>query len=366
MRRYGLALCIIVVTLAVRSLMQPLWETTAPFALFMLATAAAAWFAGTLPAMLTGIASIAARIYFDAPGERGLLGLPVEENIRIVLFAAFCVFIAILFHRMRDDRRQLEASIAQLRRARDEAEEANRLKDEFLALVSHELRTPLNAMLGWLSLVRTGSLTPARTSHALDIVHRNAAAQAQLVGDLLDVAGSLTGKMPMELTPVDLAAIVDSAAEAIRPSADARQVRFEVEIAQRPIHVLGDTGRLTQVLWNLLTNAVKFTPAGGSVRLAVSEPQQQAQIVVEDTGAGIDPEFLPRVFERFTQADTGTTRRHGGVGLGLSIVRHIVELHGGSVIAESEGPSRGSRFTVLVPVYLGMRTSADAGERVSV
>ena len=236
------------------------------------------------------------------------------------------------------------------REAREEAEAASQMKDEFLATLSHELRTPLNAILGWAHLLRHGSLDAPTTTRALDAIVRNAQAQCQLVGDILDVSRIITGRLRLDLRPVDLQVAVHLALEAIAPAAAARNVRLQSAPLCGETMVAGDPDRLQQVVWNLLSNAVKFTPPGGLVEVRLDPTPDGIDLVVTDTGAGIAPDFLPRVFDRFSQADASTRRAHGGLGLGLAIVRHLVELHGGSVEAFSDGPGRGARFTVRLPV----------------
>ena len=215
--------------------------------------------------------------------------------------------------------------------ARKQAEEANRIKDEFLATLSHELRTPLNAILGWAQVLRTGKVNEDTTARALEAVERNARAQAQLISDLLDVSRIITGKLRLELTPVELPRIIDAALDSVRPAADAKGIRIRLTLDRGVGPLVGDPDRLQQVIWNLLSNAIKFTPQEGSVEVRLSQRDSQAEIEVQDTGAGIRPDFVPYVFDRFRQAESSTTRQYGGLGLGLSIVRHMVELHGGTV-----------------------------------
>jgi PAS domain S-box-containing protein len=231
-----------------------------------------------------------------------------------------------------------------------EAQEANRLKDEFLATVSHELRTPLTAILGWAHLMRGGQLEGEGAERALETIERNARSQAQLIDDLLDVSRIVTGKLRLDVVPVSPRSFIDPAFEAVRPAAEAKGVQLQKVIDRGVGAVMGDPARLQQVVWNLLTNAVKFTPGGGRVQVKLKLVNAHVEIAVSDTGAGIDPEFLPHVFERFRQADQRTTRQHGGLGLGLAIVRHLIELHGGSVRADSAGEGAGATFTVRLPV----------------
>jgi signal transduction histidine kinase len=234
--------------------------------------------------------------------------------------------------------------------ARKQAEEANRTKDEFLATLSHELRTPLNAILGWVQVLRAGKLDPAASTRAMETIERNARAQAQLIADLLDVSRIITGKLRLDFKPVELRRIIDSTLESVRPAADAKGILLDISIAPLASPVVGDTDRLQQVIWNLLSNAIKFTPRGGQVGVSLRESGGNAAIRVSDTGIGIRPDFLPYVFDRFRQAEGSITRTHGGLGLGLSIVRHLIELHGGAVEVESEGEGRGAAFTVRLPL----------------
>ncbi|RKH09775.1 PAS domain S-box protein, partial [Corallococcus sp. CA053C] len=248
------------------------------------------------------------------------------------------------------DRKQAEmereALLVRESAARHEAEEANQLKDEFLATVSHELRTPLTAILGWVQLLRTGHLPESRRERALETMERNARAQGQLIEDLLDVSRIMSGKLKLDVEPVDLSTVVQQALDSVRPAADARGVHVQATV-DTSSSVMGDARRLQQVVWNLISNAVKFTPKKGCVRLVVARRESSVELTVADTGQGISAGFLPHVFERFRQADSGSTRKTGGLGLGLSIVRHIVEMHGGTVSAASEGEGQGACFTCL-------------------
>jgi signal transduction histidine kinase/ActR/RegA family two-component response regulator len=238
--------------------------------------------------------------------------------------------------------------LSQTERSRVEA--ATRAKDEFVAMVSHELRSPLNAILGWLRLFRNGALPESKREHALDVIERNAKAQGQLVADLIDVSRVIAGKVRIALSQIDLGDVVDMAIEGVRPAADAKRIRLETDIDRRRNVMRGDADRLGQVAWNLLTNAVKFTPKGGWVKVGLRRVDSDLELVVEDNGAGIAKEFLPHVFESFRQADMGTSRSYGGLGIGLSIVKHIVELHGGAVRVESRGEGQGAMFVVRLPV----------------
>ena len=255
------------------------------------------------------------------------------------------------------ERKRLEDS---LRSRAEDLAAANRAKEDFLATLSHELRTPLNAMLGWTRLLRMGKLDDAGKARALETIERNAYVQEQLIADILDVSRIVTGKLRLNLRPIDLAPVLDAAIETLQPSAAAKGVELSCQMA-RAGTVLGDPDRLQQVVWNLLSNAIKFTPAGGRVSVAVQRVGASAQIKVTDTGEGIPSSLLPYVFDRFTQGDASVTRAHGGLGLGLSIVRHLVELHGGHVSATSEGAGKGATFLVTLPLRSIPTDDADAG-----
>ncbi|HEV8139165.1 MAG TPA: response regulator [Pyrinomonadaceae bacterium] len=253
-------------------------------------------------------------------------------------------------------RRQAEEERAHLlvreQAARAEAEAANKNKDEFLATLSHELRTPLTAVLGWSHLLQTKKLSEPETNRALDTIERNARAQSQLIDDLLDVSRIITGKLSIDRTRVDLCRVIEGALDVTRPLAEAKDVQFTIEIEPSPCFVLGDSTRLQQIFWNLFSNAVKFTPKGGRVVVDADTTSSRVTVAVRDTGIGIKPELLPFIFERFRQGDGSTTREHGGLGLGLAIVRHLVQLHGGFVDVESDGIECGTTFKVAFPLAI--------------
>jgi signal transduction histidine kinase len=263
---------------------------------------------------------------------------------------------------LRARRRQYDARhlVEELGRARDLAESSSRAKDEFLATLSHELRTPLNAILGWTRMLRSKVLDPAKVEHALATVERNAVAQTRLIEELLDVSRAAAGKLHMSLRSMDPAEAVDSALEAVRPAAQAKGIELSSTVKPPVGLVLGDRARLEQVMWNLLNNAIKFTPAGGHVGVSLESGARDAEITVSDDGIGITPDFLPHVFERFRQADPSTTRLYGGLGIGLSIVKSVAELHGGSVSVSSEGSGRGSTFRVRIPLAFEMDAARTA------
>jgi PAS domain S-box-containing protein len=251
-------------------------------------------------------------------------------------------------------RKKTEEKLAQLlvreRLARAEAEKANRLKDEFLATLSHELRTPLNAVIGWARILKSGRLDNDSSIHAIEVIERNAWAQKQIIEDILDVSRVITGKLQLHLGPVDLVGVVNAALDAVRPALEAKDIKIETRFQEGLKNIAGDVDRLQQVVWNLLSNASKFTPPGGVVEIRVIQDETYAEIDIRDTGPGIAAEFLPHVFERFRQADGSTTRTHGGLGLGLAIVRHLVELHGGLISAENVASGSGAVFTVKLPL----------------
>ncbi len=255
------------------------------------------------------------------------------------------------------DMRAYEAVVRDLQESQGQLAEANQAKDQFLAVLSHELRTPLQAILGWARLLRTGTLDSAGAGRALDVIERNARVQTQLIDDLLDVSRIVTGKLRLDVRPVDLVFVVEAAIEAVRGLADAKAIRLDVVLDPSASRVTGDPDRLQQVVWNLLSNAIKFTPEEGRVEIRLDQLEAVARITVTDTGMGISPDFLPYVFDRFRQAEIPGARAHGGLGLGLAIVRHFVELHGGAVRAESGGEGRGARFTVELPLTVARTAS---------
>jgi PAS domain S-box-containing protein len=302
-------------------------------------------------------------------GVRSLISVPLVARGR-VLGALTCLATA-SGHRF--DRTDVELAQELARRAalaadnawlyhssqeaRKAAEEANRAKDEFLATLSHELRTPLTPILGWTVMLRGGRTDAPTTMRGLEVIERNVRAQAQLIEDLLDVSRIITGKLRVDLRPIELASVVDAGLEPVRPSAEAKEIAVKVDLQAPRARVLGDPDRLQQVVWNLASNAVKFTPKGGHIEVRLRQDDSHVELTVTDSGRGISREFLPYVFERFRQADSTSTRRFGGLGLGLAIVRHLVELHGGTVTATSGGVDQGASFTVRLPL---MASEADA------
>jgi signal transduction histidine kinase/CheY-like chemotaxis protein len=259
---------------------------------------------------------------------------------------------------LRSRRRQYQVRdlLSQEQALRREAEAANRIKDEFLATVSHELRTPLNAILGWATLASYDKLDEAATARAIKTIVRSAKAQAQLIEDLLDVSRMISGNLRLNVTPVNLTSVIKAAVDSLHPAAKAQGLQVDMDLNVAADRIEGDANRLQQVVWNLLSNAIKFTGKGKRVQIRLELVESQPQIIVSDTGEGISPEFLPNVFEPFRQADGTSTRRHGGLGLGLAIARRIVELHGASISAASDGKGQGATFTVSIPTVAARQT----------
>jgi signal transduction histidine kinase len=287
-------------------------------------------------------------------GADACLTEPIEGPVLIATVRALL--------RAREAEDAMRAALAREQAARAAAESANRTKDEFLATLSHELRSPIGAILTWVTLLRSGQIDAPRTERALAAIERNTRIQVQLIEDLLDVSRIISGKLHLERATTELGVVISSALEAVRPAAAAKGVRVVAAALPAGVSVWADAARLHQVLWNLLSNAVKFTPAEGTVEVRLERADGRAVIRVCDTGRGIDPAFQPYIFERFRQADSSSTRHEGGLGLGLAIVRHLVEMHGGSVRAESEGPGRGATFIVTLPLGEEPAIAPTAGE----
>jgi PAS domain S-box-containing protein len=274
-----------------------------------------------------------------------------EDDVRLLQLAADRVALAIEQTRLYEVEQQ----------ARRQAEEANQMKDEFLALVSHELRSPLNAMLGYAAMLRYGGLDALKVKHAAEVIERSGKAQAQLIDDLLDTARIISGKLRLEVGPVDLVSVIQQAVQTIRPAADAKGISLETDLPSEIGQITGDPVRLQQVVWNLLSNAVKFTPQGGRVEARLERVDPYFCIAVSDTGKGISPDFLPYVFDRFSQADASSAKRYGGLGLGLALVKYLVELHGGTIEAASAGEGQGAMFKVTLPVRAVATPVGEAG-----
>ena len=266
---------------------------------------------------------------------------------------------------MAHDATERRQALKREKEARMEAEAANRVKDEFLSTLSHELRTPLTAIMGWADLLLHDEVEPEKRRQAIETIFRNANSQCQLINDLLEVSRIITGKLRLEFVACELHSVIEAAAESIRPTAEAKGVRLQVLLEPHAGAVFGDRERLQQVVWNLLSNGVKFTRKGGLVQVTLQRINSHVEIVVNDTGVGIKPDFLPHVFDRFRQADGSTTRTYGGLGLGLAIVRHLVELHGGTAWAESPGEGQGARFIVRLPLMTSSEKATPGGSQTT-
>jgi signal transduction histidine kinase/CheY-like chemotaxis protein len=322
------------------------------FLLLSITVLGSAWFTGTGAALAV---TVTGAVFGALAGGRDG-GTAVETHL--ALFVLQGLLLTALVAEMRRSRRVAEREARLAHAARLEGEAANRMKDEFLATISHELRTPLNAVLGWVHLIRTGKLDAATSQRGFESIERNVRLQAQLIGDLLDISKALTGRLRIDSRPVSLKSVVNEAVTSMTAAAAAKDVRLRVSLPDAPLVVRGDANRLRQVIWHLLANAIKFTPRAGSIQVSV-ESNEQACITVRDTGPGIDPEFLPRIFDRFTQADSSPTRAAGGLGVGLSLVRDLVERHGGEIQARNDEQGRGAVFVVRLPLH-----AEDQRERV--
>ena len=283
--------------------------------------------------------------------------LPIKDEAgRVVRWYGTCTDI--------DSKKKLEdehtKSLAQERVVRSTLEQTSRIKDEFLATLSHELRTPLNAVLGWVQLMRSGKMQPEKVTQALETIERNARAQAQIIDDLLDMNRIVSGKVRLDVQQVDLSKVIDAAIDGVSPAAVAKDIHIEKVIDSLPLLMQGDPSRLQQIIWNLVSNAIKFTDRGGRIQVTLDSTDSHVELSVTDNGSGIAPQFLPYVFEKFTQADSSSTRRYGGLGLGLSLVKQLVELHGGSVRAKSAGEGQGATFIVILPVSTSSLPTSNA------
>jgi signal transduction histidine kinase/CheY-like chemotaxis protein len=355
--RYIVAIVATAVVFTARFLLDPALGDAAQFLLFTLSVVVASWRGGLGPGFLaTALGAILASYFFLEPLYT-FHNKNSSERLELLLFLGTGVSISVLSQaRLSAEakRQRLLASERDARMAAEDArraaEDANHLKDEFLSTVSHELRTPLTAINGWALMLRGGRLDAAQAERALDTIVRSAKSQNQLIDDLLDVSRIITGKLRLEATPLNLGSVIESAVDTVRPAAEAKGIHLSVSLDPTAETVSGDAERLQQVVWNLLSNAVKFAPKGGRVEVRLERADSHVEIVVTDNGQGIKPEFLPYVFEHFRQEDSGANRQHGGLGLGLAIVRHIVELHGGTVHAASEGLGKGATFTVALPI----------------
>jgi len=340
--RYFVAIAATAVAFIARFLLKSALGYVAPLLMFTFSVVVSAWYGGLGPGLLATALSLLLGDYFfidESPAER------IEE----VIFLGIGISISILSQARLSLEAKRQHLLAREQDARRAAEDANRLKDEFLSTVSHELRTPLTAINGWAQMLRAGRLNAAQSARALETIVRNAKSQNQLINDLLDVSRIIAGKMRLEVEPLKLGSVIEAAIETVRPAAEAKGIHLSALLDPAADTMSGDAERLQQVVWNLLSNAVKFAPNGGRVEVRLKRADSRVEIIVADNGQGIKPEFLPYVFERFRQEDGGANRQQGGLGLGLAIVRHIVELHGGTVRVASDGLGRGATFTVALP-----------------
>lgn len=397
--RYGVAFLTVLLALLVSLLLRSLGGQS-HFLLLLAAVLCSAWYGGKGPGVLATALSVLMMGLFLMPQLHSLV-LSVDNFVELVVFALVALLIISLTtarkqaeealrkvnnyleRRIKDrtaelskanailqeqitKREQAEAERNQLlvreQTARKAAEAANRAKDEFLAIVSHELRSPLNAMLGWSRLLSSRKFDEATTARALEVIERNAKLQTQLIEDLLDISRIVRGNIHLHICPINLVQIIEAAIDTMCPTANAKAIEVASRLDPSAGLVSGDPNRLQQVVWNLLSNAIKFTPEGGLVKVRLERTDSHAQIKVIDTGCGISAEFLPYVFDRFRQAESTTNRTHGGLGLGLAIVRNLVELHGGTVQAESQGEGQGATFTVNLPL-IGSNLEAIAFEQ---
>ncbi len=341
--RYFVAIAATAIAFAVRFLLKSALGDVAPLIMFTLSVVVSAWYGGLGPGLLATTLSLLIGDYF-------FIVESFAERIEEVLFLGIGVSISFLSQARLSAEAKLQELLTSERDAKESAEDANRLKDDFLATVSHELRTPLTSINGWAQMLRAGRLDTEQSSRALESIVRSAKSQNQLINDLLDVSRMITGKMRLDVGPIMLVSVIEAAIEVVRPAVEAKGIRLSVMLDPAAEKISGDAERLQQVVWNLLSNAIKFAPKGGRVEVRLKRANPYLELSIADNGQGIKPEFLPYVFDRFRQEDGGMSRQKGGLGLGLAIVRHIVELHGGTVCAASEGIGKGATFTVALPI----------------
>jgi len=345
-RAYGIAALFTGLAVLVSLLMQAVTGVRVWIMPFFPAVIAVALYAGAGPAVACALVTM---IYVAAVSPRVSGSFGVNELWALTMFTLSTALIIVIAVRLRQAERRRTALLLLERKAREEAERVGRMKDEFLATLSHELRNPLSAIVGWAQVLHTQPLPP-QVMRGLEIIERNARAQTRIIDDLLDMNRIVAGTTRLEIRTVDLQKVIDASITSVQPAANAKRIAIEKIGADSAGSFACDPHRLQQVLWNLLSNAVKFTSEGGKIEVAVATAAHHAQIQVRDTGIGLAPEFLPFVFDRFRQADPSITRTHAGLGLGLSICKHLVELHGGTIRAESEGLGKGATFTIRLPL----------------
>ena len=344
--RFAIAMAAVSVVFITDAVAATALDHVSKFLLLGTAVLASAWFAGTGPALSATILGAA----LGWAGAASEPATPTQVATHLALFVVQGLLLTAVVSELRSARRSAERQTRVAQAARREGEAASRMKDQFLATVSHELRTPLNAVLGWVHLLRTGKLDRDMSTRGLETIERNVKLQAQLTGDLLEVSKALTGELQLECRPITIAEAAQQAASAAESAARAKDVSLDLKIAEQPIVVLGDPIRLRQIVWHLLSNAIKFTPRGGTVTLLAEPQRHEAVLKVTDSGPGIDPAFLPRIFDCFTQADSSLTRVTGGLGVGLALVRQLVELHGGDIEARNRVDGTGAVFIIRLPV----------------
>jgi signal transduction histidine kinase/CheY-like chemotaxis protein len=359
--RFAIAMAAVSIVFITDALTRTALDEVSKFLLLGTAVLASAWFAGTGPAL-------AAIILGAALGWVGVANEPAtisQVATHLALFVLQGLLLTAVVSELRAARRSAERQTRVAQAARREGEAASRMKDQFLATVSHELRTPLNAVLGWVHLLRTGKLDRDMSSRGLETIERNVKLQAQLTGDLLEVSKALTGELQLECHPTTIGEAARQAASAAESAAQAKGVSVDLNIPDAPIVVLGDPARLRQIVWHLLSNAIKFTPRGGRVAVVTATEGNEAIVKVTDSGPGIDPSFLPRIFDCFTQADASLTRVSGGLGVGLALVKQLVELHGGEIEATNRAGSAGAIFIIRLPAQSVELTGSQSHLQIS-
>ncbi|MBD0373002.1 MAG: HAMP domain-containing histidine kinase [Pyrinomonadaceae bacterium] len=346
--RYGLAVLAVLTALLITQLLWT-WVEPHPTSLFLAAVTVSAWYGGLRPSLLaTILAALAVDYFFIAPVYH--LELSLDNTVRTSVFVLVALLISWVDAARKRAITERDEMLVREKEARRAAEAASRTKDEFLAMVTHELRTPLSVITGWAGILLKGDMNEEASKAALETIKRNAEIQRHLIDDLLDISRITSGRLRVDAKETDLVSVIEEAVAVVALSAQAKGIRLHAEYDWAAGSVIGDPERLQQVFWNLLSNAVKFTPDGGSIDVRLEHVDSSARITVSDTGKGIDAEFLPFVFDRFSQESGAASKRKGGLGLGLSIVRHLVELHGGTVKVESRGEGQGARFTVCLPL----------------
>jgi signal transduction histidine kinase len=356
--RHVIAIAVVVIIfLAARSAGSILDEGSV-YLLLSIVVMGSAWFAGTGSALSVTVVGAVLGSFADAGGRAG----SVEAHLALFIVAGLA--LTALVAELRRARRDAEREAGTALEARSQIEAASRMKDEFLGTISHELRTPLNAVIGWLHLIRTGKLDAATERRGFESIERNVRLQAQLTGELLDVSKALTGRLTLDVRPVSLKTIIQEAVAQVATAASAKDVLLTISAADDPVVIRGDANRLRQAVWHLLANAIKFTPAQGHIDVGL-ESSDNAVITVSDSGPGIAPEFLPQIFDRFTQADSSPTRTSGGLGIGLSLARDLIERHGGDIKATSQTDG-GAVFTIRLPLHAGDQHDRPPGPTAAV